>query len=102
VSGRVLLNDITATAATKVAFTLTMRDYAGSSLPALKARGLGAGDSILIWEWVNEDWSDSGETLTSTAGDHSKIILVPGRYAVTAVLTTAGPVSCQLDTSHKS
>ena len=101
-SGQVLLNEITATAATKVPFYLTMKDFAGNSLPALKASGLGTGDSILIWEWINGAWSDSGATLTSAAEDHSKPILTPGRYAVTAVLLTAGPVSCELNSATRS
>lgn len=101
-SARVLLNAITATAATKVPFSLTNRDFQGNSLPALKASGLGEGDSILIWEEVNGDWSDTGVTLTGAANQRSKTIPSPGRYAVTAVMATAGPVSCVLTTSHKS
>jgi hypothetical protein len=101
-SGQVLLDAIVATAATKVPFTLTMRDFAGSSLPSLKSSGLGAGDTVLIWEWVNGDWTDTGITLSSTAGSRSRTIGSPGRYAVTAVLVTAGPVSCELNTATRS
>lgn len=98
----VLLDAITASAATKIPFALTRKGFAGSSLPALKSSGLGSGDSILIWEWINGAWADSGVTLTSTVGERARIIGSPGTYAVTAVLATAGPVSCVLTTSAAS
>lgn len=101
-AAKVLLNSITATAATKVPFTLTARDFKGSSLPALKSSGLGAGDTILIWEWVDGAWTDTEVTLSNSGGERSKTIGSPGRYAVTSVMGTAGPVSCDLTTSARS
>jgi len=101
-SAHVLLDAITATAATKVPFYLTHRDFAGASLPALKSSGLGVGDTILIWEWVNGAWADTEVTLANSSGTRSRTIGSPGTYAVTAVLATAGPVSCVLTTAARS
>jgi hypothetical protein len=94
-----LLDGITATAATKEDFTLNSRDFQENSVPMLKASGLGSGDSILIWEWVNEAWTDTGVTLESD--QTSRIVDGLGKYAVTAILATAGPVSCDINTSRQ-
>ena len=94
-----LLSGITATAATKVDFTLTSSDFTHNSVPMLKSSGLGTGDSISIWEWVDSAWTDTGVTLE---GDQtSRIVDGVGKYAVTAVLATVGPVSCEIITSHQ-
>jgi hypothetical protein len=94
-----LLDGITATAATKVDFTLDSKDFVFNSIPMLKSSGLGSGDSILIWEWVNGAWHDTGVVLEST--QTSRIVDGVGKYAVTAVLATAGPVSCELISSQQ-
>jgi hypothetical protein len=94
-----LLDGITSTAATKVPFTLSSRDFVFNSTPMLKSSGLGSGDSVLIWEWVNGAWHDTGVTLVST--QTSRIVDGTGKYAVTAALSTSGPVSCELNTSRQ-
>lgn len=92
-----LINSITATDATKQEFRLTKKDFIGGSYPTLKSRGLGTGDTVRIWEWVNDDWRDTAVTLADD--QTSRIVDGPGIYAVDAVLATAGPVSCDLNSS---
>ena len=94
-----LLDGITATAATKVPFNLTNRDFAGNSIPMLKSRGLGTGDTILIWEWVDGAWQDT--TVTLADDQTSRVVDGVGNYAVTSVMATAGPVSCELTSSNQ-
>lgn len=95
----ILIDSITATDSTKQTFHLTARDFAANTLPSLKSRGLGTGDTIRIWEYVDSDWSDTGQVLDDTTNaTRSTTIASPGYYAVDAVLATAGPVSCDLNT----
>jgi hypothetical protein len=54
---------------------------------------------ISIWEWVDNDWQETVVTLE--IDQTSRIVDGLGKYAVTAVLTTAGPVSCDLTTSRQ-
>lgn len=93
-----LLDGITSTAATKVPFFLTNRDFAGNSTPMLKSSGLGSGDTILIWEYIDGAFHDTGVTLAPD--QTSRVVDGVGNYAVTAVLATAGPVSCEIQTSN--
>ncbi len=95
-----LLDAITATAATKIPFVLTNRDFAGNSTPKLRSRGLGSGDTILIWEFVNDDWQDTGVTLSSS--QTSRLVESTGAHAVTAVLATSGPVSVEITSSARA
>lgn len=90
-----LIDGVTATDSTKRVFTLTRKHYLGAAVPGLKSRGLGTGDSIRIFEWVDDDWQNTGVTLDPDTT--SRPILATGRYAVDAVLATSGPVSCQID-----
>ncbi len=96
---KLLIDGITSTDATKRLYTLTNRDFAGSSTPMLKASGLGTGDTILLWEEVAGTLSDSGVTLSPSVKE--RIVNGTGNYAVTAVLATAGPVSVDLTTSNQ-
>lgn len=93
-----LIDGITATDATKKTFSLSPRDFQGA-FPALKSSGLGSGDSIRIWEWVNGAWANTGVVLDSSTT--SRLIEAPGTYAVDAVLATAGPVSCDLNSMNQ-
>ena len=95
-----LLDSITATAATKIPFTLANRDFAGNSTPMLKSSGLGTGDTVLIWERIDGAWHDTGVTLSPSVT--SRIVQGVGTYAVTAVMATAGPVSCEIQSSAKT
>jgi hypothetical protein len=95
-----LIDGITATDATKQEFVLTAQDFQGNSLPALKSSGLGTGDTIRIWEFVDGGWQDTGKVLDDgTASESSLNISTYGRYSVDAVLATSGPVSCELHSS---
>ena len=92
-----LIDAITATDSTKREFHLTKKDFIGGSYPTLKSRGLGTGDTIRIWENVNDYWQDT--TVTLADDQTSRIVDGPGYYAVDAVLATSGPVSCDLNTT---
>lgn len=94
-SGKVLIVNAVATNATKVEFTLSDSDFKGS-LPSVKCRGLGVGDSVRIFEYINADWQ-LGKTLDSTT--ISTTIASPGKYAVDVIIAT-GPVDCELNTSR--
>ena len=94
----VLINGATSTDATKVRFNLNKMDFKNNSMPALKSRGLGTGDSVRIWEYVNGGWQNTGVVLDETTT--SRVIEAEGIYAVDIVMATAGPASCQLDSSR--
>lgn len=94
---KLLLDGVTSSDATKVPFELTLQDFQGGSLPALKQRGYGAGDSSTIFEWTNGAWQDSGLVV-----DDSVITLVIrsiGKYAIDITLAAAGPVSLELQST---
>ena len=95
-SGKVLIANAVATNSTKVEFTLSDSDFKGSSLPSVKCRGLGSGDSVRIFEYINGDWQ-LGKTLDSTT--ISTTISSSGKYAVDVIIAT-GPVDCELNTSR--
>lgn len=94
---RVLLDAVTTTNATKQEFTLTNDDFIGD--PALKSRGLGTGDVVSIWEYVNGDWQDTGQVLDEATTSIAVNSL--GTYAVTVVMTTAGPASVEIQASGR-
>jgi len=98
---KLLIDGITSTDSVKRTFDLTGKDFAGSSLPALKASGLGAGDTVRIWEYIDAAWQNTGVTLSNAAGETSKTIGSVGNYAVDAVMGTSGPVSCDLNSSNQ-
>ncbi len=93
-----LLEGVTATNATKVPFELTLQDFQGASLPSLKGRGYGAGDSSIIYEWIDEGWQDSGQVIDNTI--KSITIGSIGKYAIDITLAAAGPVSLELNSTH--
>ena len=94
---RVLIDAAVATDATKIQFTLTKDDFFGSSLPVLRSRGLGTGDSVAIYEQVNGGWQDSGNVLDDTTV--SLAIYSLGTYSVDITMATAGPASVEVQTS---
>lgn len=94
-----LIDSITATDATKQRFDLTKKDFLGGAVAMLKSRGLGTGDTIRIFEFVNEEYQDTGVTLADD--QTSRIVDGVGQYAVDAVLATSGPVSCDLNTVNQ-
>lgn len=91
---KVLINAAVATDATKQEFVLDSGQFQGSSLPAIKTTGLGAGDSVRIFENINGTWQ-LGTTLDSTT--ISTVIRSAGIYAVDIIMATAGPATVQLD-----
>ena len=91
-----LYNAQAATSATLVTFRITERDFENGGTPAIKSYGLGASDTITIWERVAGDWQ-SAYTLTDT--DTSVAIESVGDYAVTITLTTSSDVNCELNSS---
>lgn len=95
---KVLIDAAVATNATKVQFNLKPRDFEGGSKPALKSRGLGSGDSVKIYEWVNGGFQDTGTALNSTTT--SIAIESLGSYAVDITMSTAGPASVLLERSR--
>jgi hypothetical protein len=94
---QVLLNQVTATSATKVPFQLRTQDFQGQSLPTLKGRGFVSGDSAKIYEWIDGGWQDSGTVVDDSST--SVTIQSVGLYAIDITLAAAGPVSVQLDSS---
>jgi hypothetical protein len=95
--GKVLIANAVATNATKVQFELVDSDFKGAQLPSVKTRGLGTGDSVKIYEYVNADW-ELGKTLDEST--KSTTIRSPGLYAVDITMATAGPAHCELSTSR--
>jgi len=91
----VLIDAASGTDATKIEFTLDNHDFRGSSLPGLKCRGLGSGDSVKLYEDINSGWQ-LAKTLDSAT--ISTAIRSLGKYAVDVTIGT-GPVSCELNTS---
>jgi hypothetical protein len=91
---KTLIDGITATDATKRTFTLISQNYKSGSTPALRSTGMGVGDDINLHVWVAGAWEDLGSVLDDTVSTYA--LPTMGEYAVTATLTTAGPVSCEL------
>ncbi len=96
---KVLIDGADSTDSTKVPFTIDKAHFVGNSVPGLKARGLGTGDSVRVFEWINGAWGPVATTLDEDTT--SRPILSVGRYAVDIVMATSGPASCQLDTTNE-
>ncbi len=94
---KLLINGATATNATKVRFDLQKTDFEHGDLPTLKSRGLGAGDSVKIYDFVNGDWQDSGQSLSNSQTFLS--LKAVGAYAVDITMSTGGPASVIVETS---
>ena len=95
---QVLMNAITATTATKVPFELTLQDFQGNSVPQLWIGGtLAAGDDIFLWTWVGGAWVANGTILDETVFRYSLSAI--GKYAITATLAAAGPITVELHTT---
>ena len=96
---KLLIDGATGTDATKQTFRVDKAHFVGNCVPGLKSRGLGTGDSIRVFEWVDGAWGPVATTLTPETP--SRPILSVGLYAVDAVMATSGPVSCQLDAPNQ-
>jgi hypothetical protein len=94
-----LIDGAVADVTTKAEFRLDNDDFRDNTLPAVKTRGCGSGDSVTIHEKVNGDWQ-AAATLDSTTT--SQVIRSIGDYAVTAVVASGGPVSVDLNTTFIS
>jgi hypothetical protein len=91
---KTLIDGIVVTDATLQTFTLTAKNYKGGSTPALRSTGCGVGDDISLHVYVAGGWVDLGSILDDVTETYAMPTM--GEYAVNAVLTTAGPVSCEL------
>jgi len=92
---RLLIDAVAATDASKQEFRLTNDDFYG--VPVLRSRGLGTDDLVSIYEYINGEWQDSGQTLDSSKTSIG--IESPGRYSVSIAMTTSGPVSVEVESS---
>lgn len=95
---KLLIDAATATDATKIEFTLNQENFK-AGIPALKSSGLGSGDSIDIYEWVNGVWTDSGSSLV--VGTRSLSLSALGTYSVDITMATVGPISCIIEASGR-
>ena len=94
---KLLIDGATATNATKVRFDLQKTDFEHGDLPTIKSRGLGSGDSVKIYELVNDDWQDSGQSLSDS--QTSLAMRAVGSYSVDITMATAGPASVAVQSS---
>jgi hypothetical protein len=92
-----LISGAVADVATEVPFNLEPNDFENASLPAIKTRGLGTGDSVVIHEKVDGDWQAAATLDENTT---SQVIRSIGDYAVTAVVASGGPVSVDLNSAE--
>lgn len=95
---KILIDGATASDATKQVFILGLRHFTNNSVPAIKTAGLGTGDSVIIYESVNDVWQ-AAQTLDESTT--STIIRSVGKYAVDITMATAGPASVGLDASYE-
>lgn len=87
---KLLINAATSTAPAKQTYELMAGDFFGG-VPALKAYGLGSGDSVLLWESINGKMQNTGIVLDSDTT--SRLVQAIGQYAITLVMSTSGPVT---------
>jgi hypothetical protein len=92
-----LIDGATATDATKVVFELTATDFQNGVMPALRSRGLGAGDDINLFTWVNGGW-DAGKSVVDDVTEVYNLVSI-GKYAVTITMTLTGPAHCDLSSA---
>lgn len=93
-SVRVLINAAIATAATKIPFDLTAKNFKLGSTPALRAAGMGVGDDVFLWVWIAGAWVSLGSVLDDVTFTYP--ISTMGQYAVTIVMAGVGPATCEL------
>ncbi len=94
---KVLIKDAIVTNATKVLFELYDYNFRGA-FPSIKTTGLGTGDSVRIFEDIDDDW-EVGKILDENI--KSTVIRSIGPYAVDIIMVTAGPVTVKLDRSYE-
>ena len=91
---RTLIDAVAATDATKRTFTLGPSQFKHGSTPALRSTGCGVGDDVFLFVWVAGGWVALGSILDDVTETYAMPTM--GEYAVTTIMATAGPVSCEL------
>jgi len=91
---KTLIDGVVATDATKRIFTLTTTNFKNGSIPALRSTGCGTGDDVYLWVYVAGGWVNLGSVLDDATETYA--IPTMGEYAVTVIMATAGPVSCEI------
>jgi hypothetical protein len=89
-----LISGAAATDATKIIFELTATDFQNGVMPALRSRGMGVGDDINLFTWVNGGW-DAGKSVLDDVTEVYNLVSI-GKYAISIVMATSGPAHCDL------
>ena len=92
-----LIDAVTGTDTTKQTFELTATDFMHGSVPSLRSRGMGVGDDIRLFIWVNDGWSAAIPILDDVI--HFYNVTAIGKYAIDIDMAMSGPASCDLSSA---